>query len=142
MEVEINIIGVLVGTAVSMIVGSVWYSRSLFGKDWMKLENIDEKKMKTDSSKAMAGMLLLAFIMSYVLAHVAYLSYEFFVDDSFQTAAVTSGFWMWLGFVLPVSASNSLFNQKPWKLSAIHAGNWLVTLLSMGLVIGAVGLPS
>lgn len=140
MDVEINVIGVLAASVVSMLVGSIWYSKAVFGKTWVKLERIDEKKAKKDAPSAISGMAVLAILMAYVLAHVTYLSSTFFTDYSYQGAALPSAFWMWVGFVLPVVASNSLFNQAPWKISAIHAGNWLVTLLGMGLVIGAIGL--
>jgi hypothetical protein len=140
MDVEINFIGVLAASIVSMVVGSIWYSKAVFGKIWVKLEKIDEKKAKKDAPSAISGMAVLAILMAYVLAHVTYLSSAFYTDYSYQGAALSSAFWMWVGFVLPVVASNSLFNQAPWKISAIHAGNWLVTLLGMGFVIGAIGL--
>jgi hypothetical protein len=140
MEVEINLMGVLLGAVSSMIVGGLWYSDALFGKPWAKMAGIDKDKQTSDAGKALSGMFLLALVMAYVLAHVSYLSAQFFTDQSFLYCAISSGFWMWLGFVLPVTASNSLFEQKRKKLSAIHAGNWLATLLVMGWVIGAVGL--
>lgn len=140
MNVEVNMLAVLLGAVSSMVVGSIWYSKGVFGTAWAKMAGIDEKKAKTDAGMALSGMFVLALVMAYVLAHVSYLSANFFTDKSFMYCAISSGFWMWLGFVLPVTASNSLFDQRRKKLSAIHAGNWLVTLLVMGWVIGAVGL--
>ena len=140
MDVEVNMLAVLLGAVSSMVVGSIWYSKGVFGTAWAKMGGIDEKKAKTDAGMALTGMFVLALVMAYVLAHVSYLSNAFFVDKSFMESAITSAFWMWLGFVLPVVASNSLFDQRRKKLSAIHAGNWLVTLLVMGWVIGVVGL--
>lgn len=140
MDVEVNLVGVLAAALVSMVVGGIWYSKSVFGKTWIKLQKIDEAKAKKGAAKAMLGMAILAFAMAYVLAHVTYLSSSFFAEYTYQGAAISSAFWMWVGFVLPITASDSLFNQAPWKLTAIQSGNWLVTLLGMGLVIGAIGL--
>jgi hypothetical protein len=140
MEVEVNIWGVLAASVVSMVVGGIWYSKGVFGKTWAALEKIDEKKAKDGAMKALAGMLVLSLVMAYVLAHITYLSNFFYADNSFTTSGVMTALWVWVGFVLPTTASNSLFNQKPWKLSAIHAGNWLVTLVGMGLVIGLIGV--
>lgn len=139
MEVEVNYIGVLGASVVSLVVGSIWYSKPVFGRAWAKLEKIDEKKAKKNASNAILGMTVLAFVMAYVLAHVTYLSSSFFTNYSYQGAALSTAFWMWIGFVVPVVASNSLFNQAPWKITMIHAGNWLVTLMGMGLVIGVAG---
>jgi hypothetical protein len=144
MDVEVNLIAVLAAAVVSMIIGSVWYSQRVFGKTWFELEKIKLDKDQMGAGKAVAtsmiGMAILALVMAYVLAHVSYLSFNFFTENDFKTATITTGFWMWLGFVLPVLASNSLFAQKPWKLTFINAGNWLVTLLAMGLTIGLIGL--
>ena len=140
MDVEVNFAGILAAAVVSLAVGGIWYSKAVFGKTWAKLRKIDEKKAKKNAPKAMLGMVTLALVMAYVLAHVTYLSSSFFADYTYQGAAISSAFWMWAGFVLPVTASDSLFNQASWKLTAIQSGNWLVTLLGMGLVIGAIGL--
>jgi hypothetical protein len=140
MEVQVNLIGVLAAVVAAMVIGSIWYSKAVFGRQWRKLEDIDEKKAKADMPRGMAGMVVISFLIAYVLAHVTYISDYFYGDYSYQSAALTTAFWMWLGFVLPVVAGNSLFNQRPWKATAIHAGNWLVTMLSMGLVIGAIGV--
>lgn len=140
MEVQINLVGVLAAVITSMVIGSIWYSNAVFGKQWRKLEGIDDKKAKTDMPRGMVGMVIISLLSAYVLAHVTYLSDSFFTDYSYQSAALNTAFWMWLGFVVPVVAGNSLFNQRPWKATAIHVGNWLVTLLGMGLVIGLIGL--
>lgn len=140
MEVQINLIGVLAAVITSMVIGSIWYSNAAFGKTWRKLEDIDDNQAKNDAPKGIVGMVVISLLVAYVLAHVTYLSDSFFTGYSYQSAALTTAFWMWLGFVVPVVAGNSLFNQRPWKASAIHAGNWLVTLLGMGLVIGLIGL--
>ena len=36
-NVDINIWAVIVAAIVNMVVGSFWYSKSLFGKEWAKL---------------------------------------------------------------------------------------------------------
>jgi len=140
MEVEVNLMAVLLAVISSMIVGGLWYSDALFGKSWAKMAGIDKSKQSSGAGMALAGMFVLGLVMAYVLAHISYLSAQFFTDYSFLKAAINTGFWVWLGFVLPVTASNMLFEQKRKKLTAINAGNWLVTLLVMGWVIGAVGL--
>jgi uncharacterized protein YacL len=140
MDVQINIWGVLAAVVASMVVGSLWYSNALFGKHWRMLEHIDEKRAKKEMPMGMIGMIITSLLMAYVLAHVTYLSYKFFTDNSYQMSAIMTAFWMWLGFVLPVVASNTLFNQRRKKAALLHAGNWLVILLVMGLVIGAIGL--
>jgi len=141
MEVDINMWGVFWAAVSSMVIGSIWYAKGVFGAAWMKLAGVDEKKMREDMDwTPMAAMFVLALVMAYVLAHVAYLSAEFFIDKSFHYAAVSSGFWMWLGFVVTTTLGTGLFSGTRKKLMAINLGNWLVTLVVMGWVIGFVGL--
>lgn len=140
MEVQINYVGVIAAVVVAMIIGSIWYSRLAFGKRWRKLEKIDDKAAKKNALIGMVGMVVISFLVAYILAHVTYLSNNFYFENSYLSSAITTALWMWLGFVLPVVAGNSLFNQRHWEATAIHAGNWLITLLGMGLVIGSIGL--
>lgn len=47
------------------------------------------------------------------------------------------GFMSGLFFALPVTAINSLFEQKSWKYILINAGYWIVSLTLMGGIICA-----
>jgi hypothetical protein len=79
--------------------------------------------------------LVLALISAYVLAHVMGLSENFFGYPILQTGLI-SAFWIWLGFVMPVQATATIFSEKKnWKLFGIDTGYQLVSLLAMGAVI-------
>jgi len=139
MEVQVNLLGVLAATVAAMMVGSIWYAPQVFGNEWKKLVKLDEKKMKSEAGKAYAGMLVLALLTSYVVAHVSYLSSNFY-NVTLTQAGATTGFWLWLGIAMPVIIGNGLFEQRRKKLMLINAGNQLVTLIIVGLVIGMVGV--
>ncbi len=138
MDVEVNIWGVVAAFVASMVIGSTWYSNSVFGKDWRKLAKLDAKKEKKDMPKAMGVMVVMSLITAFVLAHVTYLSFTFF-DYTFLSAAVSTSFWMWLGFVFTGGVMMGAFEQRPMRLTAINLGNSLVTFIAMGLAIGLVG---
>lgn len=140
MEVEINFLGVIAATIIAMVIGGLWYSPLMFGKTWQKLAGLKDKDIQERGMKAMAGMVLLALVTSYVLAHVTYLSDAFYDDVSYGMSALTSAFWMWLGFVLYGYLSTALFEQKPRNQVLINLGNSFITLLAMGIVIGLIGV--
>ena len=48
MSVDINLWGVLAGGVASMVIGMVYYSNALFGKEWKKLAKIDEKRFQKE----------------------------------------------------------------------------------------------
>ncbi len=130
-EVDINIWAVLVAAVVSMVVGSFWYSKSLFGKEWANLVGRKLEAMSgggTGYAVAGAGALLQA----YILAHfVQYTGATTFWDG------IITGFWLWLGFVAVVVAVNMVFEGRSWALWKINAGYFLVVLLINGGLLAA-----
>jgi hypothetical protein len=139
MEVQVNALGVLLAAVSSMVVGSIWYARPVFGNTWMKLAKV---KMDGDKDKMWLPILItfiLSLITAYVLAHVSYLSNSFF-HNTFLQDSVATAFWMWLGFTAARIYTHDLFEGRPTKLTVITVSHELVTFLVMGLVIVMVGV--
>lgn len=131
MEVEVNYLAVIVAAVVNMGIGSLWYSKVLFGKPWRAMMGITEEKMKArNPMKAMLGATLAGLLMAYVLAHIVEYANSTTVEGGLQ-----AGFWVWLGFIATYGLNSVLFEQKPWKLYAINVGNYFVSLLLMGVII-------
>ena len=137
MDVQINIWGVLLATVASVAVGMIWYNEKVFGGSWVKMAKIDPKKGSMGWS--MGSVLLSSLVMAYVLAHVSYIANQFF-QNSFLQDAMTTAFWIWLGFQGLRFFMHDQFNQRRKKESAIHIANDLVTIVVMSVVIGLVGL--
>lgn len=135
MEVQINWIAVFLAMVSSMVVGSIWYAKPILGEKWQKLVKLDDKKMQKGAVKAMGITVVVSLITAFVLAHVTYLSYSFF-DTSFMSAALTTAFWVWLGFTASRMITHDAFEQRDTKLTMMNITHELVTLLVMGLVIG------
>lgn len=137
MNVDVNYLAVLVGGVASMAVGFVWYT-VLFGKLWTKLMGFTKESMekaKEGMGKTYSISFVLSLLMAYVLSHVMTFSEHYFGNPAVMTG-LTSAFWMWLGFVMPVQATDVLFSNKKFKLFAINTGYQLASLLSMGLTLG------
>lgn len=139
MEITVNYIALFLAGVASMAVGYLWYSPVLFGKQWMKMSGLTEAKLeeaKKDMPKTYFSSYLLSIVMAYVLTHVMTMSMSYFGYSALQTG-LTSAFWMWLGFVMPVQATAVLYGEnKNWTLFAINTGYQLVGLLAMGAVLG------
>jgi hypothetical protein len=137
MNVEVNYLAVFLAAVATMVVGSIWYAPSVLGNTWMKLSGV-KMNGKPDYGE-MARLYSLTFIASlvtaYVLAHVTFLSNQFF-KHSFLQDAVTTAFWLWLGFTAVRVLVHDLFEQRRKKLSLLTITNELVTVLAMALVIG------
>ncbi len=132
--VDINYIAVVVAAVLSMILGALWYSPILFGKEWMSLIGLTEADLKKAREKGMAKSYLMGFIaalvMSYVLAN--------FIDYTQATTIVEgakSGVWIWLGFVATVVLGTVIWEGKPMRLYVINTGFYLFALMIMGAVL-------
>lgn len=140
MEVQINLWAVLAAALASFAVGFVWYMPQVFGEMWRKLIKMDRKTMeKGPGSQAWVLTVVGALLQAYVLAHVTYLSFQYF-GDSWMNSALTSSFWMWIGFQLSMIFTHDSFEQRPFALTLLNTGNQLATLMTMGVVIGWIGL--
>lgn len=138
MEVAVNYTAVLLAGVASMAVGFFWYSPAAFAKPWMKLKGYTKESLKVEQAKMgkfYAISFAMSLLMAYMLAHVAFFS-DYFFGQGLLSAALSSGFFSWLGFVFPVQVTAQIFGEKKWKLLAIDTGYQLVAMLVMALVIG------
>jgi Protein of unknown function (DUF1761) len=152
-------ISALVASLASLIVGFVWYHPKVMGTAWMRLEGLTEEQLKKGSMPMIFGLtIVLAFIAGFmvispVVIHqfgalgmvggdpaLAKPSYTAFLADygtafrSFKHGAL-HGTILGVGLIFPIIAINGLFSHKPWKLTFIHAGYWIITLAIMGGII-------
>lgn len=140
MEVEVNYLAVLLAAVSSMVVGSIWYSMRVFGKTWAKLAKVDMSgKIEPAKFAVLLGSVFVAsLVTAYVLAHVTYLSNQFF-GNSFLQDALSTGFWLWLGFTAARIYTHDAFEGRRKKLTLLNFGNELVTVMVMALIIGLMG---
>lgn len=140
MNIPVNLVAVGLAGIASMILGFIYYSPMVLGKPWMKEKGLSEEKLKK-AQKEMGKWYGLSFVVSlitaYVLAHVMFLSANYFHYDAVMTG-LTSGFFMWIGFILPTQVTAAIFGDKNFKLLVIDTGYQLVSILTMGMVLGLI----
>jgi hypothetical protein len=139
--IEVNYLAILIAAIASMVAGFIYYHPSVLGKPWMKAGGYTESSLKADQKKMgkYYGLsFILALMTAYVLSHVMAMSMSYFGYPALQTG-LTSAFWMWLGFVMPVQATGEIFGKKNWTFFALNTGYQLVALLVMGIVLGYMG---
>ena len=124
-----------------MIVGAIWYSKAVFGKTWADLAQVDlDRKMRSGELGWIMGSTFVAsLITAYVLAHVAFLSNQFF-DNSFMQDTLTTAFWLWLGFTAVRLYVHDAFETRRKKLTVLASGHELLTVMVMALIIGGLGI--
>ena len=133
---SINWLAVLVAGISAFVLGGVWYSPALFGKAWMKDNNLTMEEIKKGSAAKIYGW---AFLISLVMAANLAMFLQDpkdgcgpRVDVSWGTiAGLLAGIWVF-GFV----AMHGLFEHKPARLIFINGGYSIFALMLMGAIIG------
>lgn len=126
-NVEINILAILLASAVNIFVGIVWYSPMLFGNTWMKLVNKKKEDLVMTSKDMIFSVLSALFLASGI-------------NSILQYSQALSGLNEWVNvLVLTVMVSvtligTSMFNSviyegKPLKLFFLNLGHQFATVL-------------
>ena len=119
----------------SMAVGAIWYARSVFGAEWMKLNKLTDKQLRESGAAPMIITSIVSLVTAYVLAHVIFLANHFY-GNSFLQDALTTAFWLWLGLTAARIITHNVFERRPKKLTALAIAHEFVTLEVMALIIG------
>lgn len=139
MGVEVNYLAVFLAMLSSMVVGSIWYARPVFGNLWIKLAKVDMTKKGAPVWVPILVTAIVSLLTAYVLAHVAFLSNKFF-GNSFLQDSLSTAFWLWLGLTAARFVTHDAFEGRPWKLTILNCAHELATILLMGLIIGLIGV--
>jgi len=128
---HVNWLAVLVAGISAFVLGGVWYSPALFGKAWMKENNLSvEYVQKGNKGKIFGWSSILALIMS---ANLSMFLADAKANFSWGTmAGFLAGIWVFCGIAIV-----ALFEQKSARYIFINGGYQLVALTLMGAIIGA-----
>jgi hypothetical protein len=128
----INYLAVVVAAVAAFVASSMWYM--VFGKERMKLLG-DNPSAVADMRRVpawkMLGEFVRGLVVAYVLAHFVVL---LGVVD--WRGAVQLGVWVWIGFPVMILVGSVMWDKRPWQLAAIHAGDWLMKVLLMAVILG------
>jgi hypothetical protein len=129
---HINWFAVLAAAVSTFVLGGLWYSPFLFGRAWMRVNNLNEAELaKSNMAKIFGLSFFFAVIMAANLAA--------FLAEPKTTAAwgATAGFLAGFGWVTLAIATIALFERRSWKYTLINGGYMTVSFAIMGLIIGA-----
>ena len=124
-----NYLAVLVAAVAAFVVSSVWYT--IFGNAWMELRGIDPATVADTATPAWTMLfvvfqsLVVAFMLAYFVGHLGIVDWK---------GAVRLGALVW-GFPAMILLGSVVHENVPLMLAAIHAGDWLVKLLLMSVIL-------
>lgn len=133
---HVSVWGVIVAALSALVIGTVWYSKSLFGNSWMNATGVSDKDMKKNFPMAMPVLIVASLVTAYVLAlFIKY--FHAYHGGSWYKAGVWTALLAWVGLAGTALVAHEAFEKRSKKVVSINLGNRLVTLVVMGLIIAA-----
>ncbi len=128
----LNYWAVLVAALVAFAVGALWYSAPMFGNKATELRGLDPAAMADQSVPV--GKILGELVRSLIVASVlAILVARLGIAD--WKSAAGFGLLVWIGFPAMILLGSVIWENVPRMLAAIHAGDWLVKLVLMAVIL-------
>jgi Protein of unknown function (DUF1761) len=125
---ELNFLAIAVAAVAAFILSGVWYG--VFGSQLAEMH-----PAYADSASPSATDVIVELARNLVVALlVAWLVDQIGVDDWAQAALLGLALWIGIAVVLLIG---SVYHEKvPVKLASIHAGDWLLKLVVIAIVVG------
>jgi hypothetical protein len=138
MPLQPNWIAILIAALIPMLVGFIYYHKSLFGKAWMNSLGLTEEDLKKGNMAIIFGVsLLMSFLLSMFMLQNVDGPMQEGEFDSFKHGAF-HGTLIGIVVAMPVLVTNGLFERKNFKNLAINTLYWIITLALMGGTIDAL----
>jgi Protein of unknown function (DUF1761) len=136
----ISYLAVAIAAAVAWLASAAWYMS--LGRIWMAALGKTAEQAQADRSKpgaflpfiyALVANVIIAWMLAGVLGHLG-------AGQVTLRNGVVSAAFCWFGFILTTMVVNYSFAGRDKRLLLIDAGNWLIVLVVIGAVIGAIGV--
>jgi hypothetical protein len=136
----ISYLAVAIAAVVAWLASAAWYMS--LGKIYMAALGKTPEQVAADRNKpgaflpfiyAFVANVVIAWMLGGVLGHLG--SGQVTLKNG-----VIAGAFIWFGFILTTMAVNFSFSGRDKRLLLIDLGNWLIALVVMGAVIGAMGV--
>lgn len=133
---SLNYVAILIAAVVAWLAGAAWYMT--LSKAWTAALGMTPEQMEAAKRRpgahlpfiyAFVAELVMAWVLAGLLGHIGAFNLR---------GGVISAAFCWVGFVLPTMLVNNTFAQRDWRLLLIDGGHWLLVLLLMGAIIGAM----
>jgi len=128
---RLNYLAVVVATVAAFVASSVWYIA--LGKELAKFspafaEALAQKPQPAKMLAVLAVSLVLALVLAQLIGRLGITTW---------TSAAQLGLLLWIGLCATQWASSIVWEKVPLQMAAIHAGDWLVKILLMSVILGA-----
>ena len=124
---------VVVSAAAVFVIGALWYSPLLFGKQWVKAHGHTPEKlqaMRSSMGRAYAVSFLCYLVMAAAMSVLIGR-----IGIPYPIGGVKLGLVIGLGFAATIGLTSNMFSEKPLATWLIDAGYQVVYLMVMGWIL-------
>jgi hypothetical protein len=130
--VHINYLAITVATVLLFVISAAYYV--VLNKKVMALRGIKPNKDGKFESRMTSEKVIVELLRTYILGLIiAYAIHYLLINNAVE--AVYLAFWLWIGFPVILLVGSVIHENYPKKLAVIHAGDWLVKLLVLTVIL-------
>lgn len=145
LNAEISIIGILLATVLSVVVGMLWFG-PIMGNEWMKEIGKKKEELVAKPTDYVANILS-AFVTAFILSHLVFYARTTSVLGEFAEDGILMGEWSdvvtgivvpilaWIAFTIPALMNRVIWEGSSQKLFLINAGHMFFNFLVMGVTV-------
>ena len=130
---DINLLALLSATIMAFMIGGLYYA--VLGDKLVELSSASTVDESMPPWKVLVELLRCLVLATVVAALVDLADLEAWTDG------LGLGLLLWIGFPLVLWSGAMIHESTPWKLAAIHGGDWLVKLLAIGALLSGWASP-
>src|SRR5262245_20164677 len=122
-SIHVNWMAVVASVVACFAVGGLWYG-PLFGKLWARSMGMTAQPSGAEVARALllniVGLFLMAFVLTHDVAVWRPSTWNAGTDESPVVYGFFAGFFVWLGYVVPMLLNSVAFDRKPWTAFLIQ----------------------
>jgi Protein of unknown function (DUF1761) len=129
--VDVNYLAIAVAVVAAFVQSSAWYA--VLGEQLLEARGapagaaVETRPPAWKIAVELVRSLVVATVLAWLTAQLGVVSWS---------DALRLGMIAWIGFPAVLLAGSVLWEDVPVKLAVIHAGDWLVKLLLISVIVG------
>ena len=136
---EVNYTLVIIATIAQFALGALWYSPLLFGKWWQDCMEMDCSALPPEEMKKLQKSMTPFYVLQLFLTFFTTISFANLVSYINAFNIYHIGFWIWIGFIVPVEISSVIWGstkKKYWcKQIFVMVANQFVNIMLVAWIL-------
>lgn len=124
---DLNWLAVIVAAVAYMVLGAIYYSEAVMGKQWKAAAGVDEMN---PNPRQLVGNLVLWFIAAVALALIAHM-----IEADGVVDGIVLGFVVSFGFIGTNRLNEGLYSEPNPELMRVNAPYTLLGFIVMGIIL-------